>query len=46
MIPHFKKLISLGGVNGGDLHNNHMHFEAFKYSLIEREQNENKNYNC
>ncbi|MCX8711341.1 hypothetical protein J3U57_02245 [Gilliamella sp. B3464] len=34
-IPHYKKLITLGGEDGTDLHNNHMHFDKFQYEIAE-----------
>lgn len=34
-ISHYKKLITLGGENGKDLHNNHMHFDKFQYEIAE-----------
>ena len=34
-IPHYKKLITLGGENGDNLHNNHMHFDKFQYEIAE-----------
>lgn len=32
-IPHYKKLITLGGKDGGNVHNHHLHFENFQYEI-------------
>ncbi|MCX8728749.1 hypothetical protein J3U63_13245, partial [Gilliamella sp. B2838] len=34
-IPHYEKLITLGGQDGQDTHNHHMHFENFQYEIAE-----------
>ena len=34
-IPHYKKLITLGGKNGDELHNTHLHFDKFQYEIAE-----------
>jgi len=34
-IPHYNKLIRLGGINGGDLHNSHVHYENFEFNINE-----------
>ena len=34
-IPYYKKLITLGGQDGKDTHNHHLHFENFQYEIAE-----------